>query len=240
MVTAEANIKQEIAAAIGQIANQHIPLTIASMYKGIILTQPTQVLDVLPDRVVIQAPEHRLCFTLKEKIHLYSHALPETITAKLLELDPVLGKVVLSDLNFLGQGWTKRIHDRIQPREPLYIDLAWGKNLLRAGLENLSTTGMSLMAYVNNVKDIYIDQDTPVKLTFQLPGDDSQMTLKGKIIRSRRVQQLIMIGISFFPDAKQSKRLQHYIETRKAEILDELESAHRQTYEQRQVQEMYF
>lgn len=244
MVTAERYIKGEIAAAIGQIADRHLPLTIASMYKGIVLTQPTQVLDILPDRVVVQAPEHRLCYTLKEKVHLYSHALPETISAKLLELDAVLGKVALSDLDFLGQSWVKRLSERVEPGEPLYVDMTWGKNQLRAGLENLSMTGMSLMAYMNNVKDFYIEhidhRDTPVKLSVPLPGEDAQLTLKGRIVRCRRVKQLVMIGICFIPDAKQAKRLHRYIEDRKAEILDELESAHRQTYEQRQALELYF
>jgi hypothetical protein len=38
-------------------------LTIASAYKGLILTHPIHVLDILPYRVIFQAPGPLLCFT---------------------------------------------------------------------------------------------------------------------------------------------------------------------------------
>jgi hypothetical protein len=230
----------KIATVIERIAACNLAITITSTYKGLILTQPIRVLDILPDRVIFQTPEHRLCFTLKEKVHLYSHVLMEVITAQMLELNMVVGKFTLSDLIFSGKSWKERLCERIQPRDPICLDMAVNNTLVRTHLENLSATGMSVIIYRTEDKGAYINCDALIGLAFQLPRDTMKMEMLGKQISSRQVGNLVIVGIHLFPSSSQEMRLNQYIMARKAEILDELEWAYQKIFEPRQVQDLYF
>ncbi len=232
--------QERTTAEIERLAACNHTITIAGTYKSLILTQPIRVLDILSDRVIFQAPENRLCFTLRGKVHLYSHDLPEAVTARLLELNMIVGKLALSDLAFSGQSWKERLCERIQPREPICVDMACNNNLARTHLENLSATGMRVMIYRTKDTGVCTDCDAPVRLSFQLPRDALKMDLRGKIIYSRQVRNLVIAGIHFFPSRSQEKRLNQYILARKAEILDELEWALQKMLGPRQIQDLYF
>ncbi len=232
--------QERIATVIERLAACNHTITIASTYKSLILTHPIRILDILPDRVIFQAPEYRLCFTLKGKIHLYSYEIPEAVTARLLKLDMIEGKIALSNLTFSGQSWKERLSERIQPRDPICVDMSWNNTLARTHLENLSATGMRMMISRTIDKGVCTDCDASVRLAFQLPRDALKMDLRGKIIYSRQVRNLVIVGIRFFPSASQEKRLNRYILARKAEILDELELAFQKMFEPRQIQDLYF
>lgn len=229
-----------IADKIERHLNRNHTFSIASTYKGLILTNPIRVLDILPDCVVFQAPELRLCFTLREKVHLYSHALSEAITARLLELNLILGKISLSDLTFSGHSWKDRLCERIQPQNLICVDFSCQKTTSRAQLKDLSTTGMCLLISRAKDKSICTDRDAPVRLALQLPKDDFKMDLRGKIINSRQLGSLVIVGVSYVPNKSQEKRLHQYIQARRVEILKELESEFHKILEPPQIQDMYF
>ncbi len=229
-----------IADKIERFFTRNHTFSIASTYKGLILTNPIRVLDVLPHCVVFQAPDLRLCFTLREKVHLYSHALSEAITAQVLELNLILGKISLSDLAFSGRSWKDRHYERIQPQNMICVDFSSQKITSRAQLKDLSTTGMSLLVSRARDKRLCTDRDAPVRLALQLPKDDFKMDLKGKIINSRQSGNLVIIGVSFVPNKSQEKRLHQYIQARKTEILNELESEFHKLLEPPQIQDMFF
>jgi hypothetical protein len=232
--------QEKIDTVIERIAARNHAIKIISTYKGLILTHPIQILEILPDRVIFQAPEHHLCFTLRGKVHLYSHTLPETVTARLLELNMIVGKLALSDLTFSGQSWKERLCERTQPRDPICVDMAWNNSLARVHLENLSATGMRVMISRTKDQGVCTHWNAPVRLTFQLPRDALKMDLKGTIIFSRQVGNLVIAGIRFLPSKSQEERLNQYILARKAEILDELEWAFQKMFEHRQIQDLYF
>jgi hypothetical protein len=68
-----------------------------------------------------------------------------------------------------------------------------------------------------------IDHDAAIRLTFQLPGEDTRMYLKGKVIQARQVGRLVIIGVQLMANRAQEKRIHRYVVARKAEILAELE-----------------
>jgi hypothetical protein len=220
-------------------ARNHI-ITIASAYKGLILTHPIQVLDILPDRVVFRAPDPLLCFTLREKVHLYSHTLSEAITARLLEINMILGKISLCDFTFSGHSWKDRLCERIQPQNLITVDFSNQKTKASAQLKDLSTTGIRFLISRTKNKGVCTNRDATIRLTLRLPRDDYGMDLKGKIIYSQQLGNLVIVGVHFHPSVSQEKRLHQYISTRKAEILNELKSEFQRLIAPRQVQDLYF
>jgi len=233
-------LQERIMDQIGRLTAQNKPMTITGTYKGILLTHPIRVLNILPDRVIFQAPGSLLCLTLREKVHLYSNALPETVTARLLELNMIVGEIALSDFTFSGLSWKERLCDRIQPRDPIGVDFYSQKTTVRGHMENISTIGMRLLISRKKDKGVCTDYGAPVRLAFRLPGDSLQINLKGKITYSRQVRDSMIIGIHFLPNPSQEKRLTQYILASKAEILDELELEFQKMLAPRQIQDLYF
>lgn len=227
------------AAAESLIAN-HQPMIITSSYKGIILTQPVQVCNILPGRVIFQAPEPVLSFTLKEKIILYSPAFWETLTARLLSINTVLGKMELSDLTFTTRIWNDRQDDRVQPRDPIYVYGELNNEPIRANLDDLSMGGMNLMVNAHKGKLLALKHDSSVRLTMQLSGDDTRLDVKGKVIHSRKVGMLVFVGVQLTVSSAQEKRIYRYVMARKAEILAELERNFQEVHEHRWMASTYF
>jgi hypothetical protein len=208
------------------------PITIISNYKGIILTQPVQVLSMGPERVILQAPDLTVCFTIKDRIQLYSREFQEIISARLLEVNPTTGRLELADLAITGWHWYDRQADRVQPRDPIYVDGKDKNALIRACLDNLSAQGMSLMIYKYKERPVPFGRDSIVSLTFQLPGEEIRLHLKAKVLHERQTGRLGILGMQLMSSSTQEKHINRYVLARKAEILGELEQTSREFYTQ--------
>jgi len=239
MFTGLENPQSRKTAEIAQLTVNHNPLVITSNYKGIILTQPVQVINIMPDRVIFQAPAPPLCFTLKEIVHLFSPTFREIVSARLLNLNTVMGKLELADLLFTGWPWNERQSDRVQPQDPMIVFVEHKKTLVTTNLDNLSMGGMSLLTSNDKEKSLHCDRDTVVRLTFQLPDSDGSLDLKGKIIHTHQVGKLAVIGVKFNIRGAQEKRIHRYVVARKAEILAELERTFLEISEQRGSPDLY-
>jgi PilZ domain len=222
MFTGLENPQARKTAEIGYHAVNLKPMVITSNYKGVILTQPVQVLNIMPDRVIFQAPVPPLCFTLKEKVYLYSRTFREIVSARLLNKNTVLGRLELADLTFTGWPWNERQSDRVEPRDPIIVEMGLKKAQFQVTLDNLSMKGMSLLACTYKEKALLIGYAVPVHLTFQLPDEGARLCLKGKVIRARQVGRMVIIGVQLMANSVQEKHIHHYVAARKAEILAEL------------------
>ncbi len=216
---------------IYQLVRRNGPLVIASHYKGIVLTQPVQVFSIRPDRIIFQAPESIACLPLGVRIHLYSPEFPAVISARVMNFNVPMEKLELTELALTRRCWRERQHDRVQPRDPVFVHVSQKKSVFRANLDNLSAHGMSLMTCRYGDQALQIDPDAPVRLTFQLPHDHTQLDIKGKIIHSRRTGRLSIIGLRLMVNSAQERWVIRYVKARKAEILAELETPFRDVYE---------
>ena len=154
------------------------PILITSNYKGIVLTQPVDVLNAGPERVTIQAPDLNVCFSVKEQVQLYSQSLQEIILARLLAVNTIVGELELTDLSFPGYYWKDRQSDRVQPHDPIYVHGQYQQATMRACLNDISVEGISLMVYQCKTKPVVFDRNALVRLAMQLPDDDARGTLR--------------------------------------------------------------
>lgn len=232
-------MKDNKTADIAQLVGSQNRIILSSNYKGIGLTQPVDVLKVSPRRLITQAPDLTVCFTLKDKVLFYNHDHRELVSAKLLAINTIMGKLELADLAFTGWHWNERQTDRVQPQEPVYVYIEHKKTPIWANLDNLSPGGISLMIYKYQDKLVRLDQGSVVRLAFQLPGEDSRLDIKGKVIHERQIGRLGMIGMQLLCSTAQERRLRRYVRLRKAEILDELEKASREFLAQQRMPNLY-
>jgi hypothetical protein len=228
MFTGTENLQARKAAEIAQLIHSQNPLIIASTYKGIILTQPIQVLSVAPGRVVIQAPDLEICFTLKERIQLFSRNLRLIISAKLLAINCILGELELADLSLTGCYWCERRSDRVRPRDPILVEGEHDQTRYRANLDTLSEGGISLMIYERKGKFVPLDPQSTMRMGLHLPGDARRLYLKGKIVREQQIGKMERIGMQLMCSSAQEKHINRYVVARKAEIMTELEQVSRE------------
>ena len=232
-------LRERKVAEIDQIVDRNNPMVIASNYKGIILTQPVMLLSIVPGRVIFHTPEPIVSLTLKERVHLYSLAYREIVSARVLKCNAIIGNLELTDLTLTGRCWNERQTDRVQPRDPVYVYVEHNKALVRATMDNLSVGGMSLMACSYREKALHTDFNKPVRLTFQLPGDNVQLDIKGKVVHTRQAGRLVINGVKLMASSPQEKRIDRYVKARKSEILAELERIFRETREQYWMPDLY-
>jgi hypothetical protein len=209
--------------ALRSLAYQSTPVVLTSTYKGLVLSQELKIIEVKPDRVVVQAPDHRIAVSLDGRTFLFSPALPGVISATVDDLVLERGSIILSDLAFTGGDWRKRYGERIHPQLPVRVDVRCRKDSFRGELENISTTGLKLVVYKLQEKGITIEEESALRLSFYLPGDSSKFDLKGSIVYYHQVGFLLKLGVKITPQPAQSARLRLYIASRIAEIMTELD-----------------
>jgi hypothetical protein len=231
-------LREQKAGKIDQLFGHDSPIIIVTDYKGLVLTQPVRIQGATPDRVILESLEPRESLTFKERVLLYSHASREIVSARVLGFNSARGKMDLTDLSLTGQRWIDRRYDRVQPRDPIYVVVKHHKVVFRACLGNLSVAGMSLMTSHYSEKAL-LEQNLPVRLTLQLPGEDESLEIKGKVVHIRRTGRQVIFGVHFMANSTQEKYLERYVMARKEEILAELDREFQEVCEQKYMPYIY-
>lgn len=239
MFTETDYLKDRKTSEIAQLIGSQNRIILSSNYKGVGLTQPVDVLNVTPHGLVTQAPDLTVCYTLKERVLFYNRTFRELASARLMAINTIVGKLELSDPVFTGWHWNERLSDRVQPQDPIYIYAEYKKMPIWANLDNLSTGGISLMTYKYPDRPVQIEKGSVLSLAFHLPGDDLRLDIKGKVIHEHPLGRLAIIGLQLLSSGAQEKRLYHYVMSRKAEILDELEKASREFLARQSMPNLY-
>jgi hypothetical protein len=172
-------------------------------------------------------------------VYLYSPALPGIIIGRLLDLNLTKRKIVLSGLSLCDHGWSERLFDRIKPDPPIYVNVSSNfRSLGHMCVSNLSAAGMRVICIKN--KDRCVESDMPVRLTFQLPRDDSLINLPGKVAHVRQAGNLTRLGFHLNPTMSQQRRLSQYVLEQKAKIMKELKTVFISMQQPRHTQDLYF
>jgi hypothetical protein len=209
-----------------------------STYKGMALSQDILLINIIPGRVILQAPQDRMLMALSSSIYLCSQALSETLQAQVLEVKE--GRMVLSGLTTTGRPWKERSSERVQPRSPIYVDIHINKVITRACIEDLSTTGMRLSAYKLFERGMTFHCDAVGRLRFHLPDDPLEMMVKAQVVYFKPMGKMVKAGVRIFPSISQAERLKRYIIARKKEILEELDRKCAEIHEPQKVCNLFF
>jgi len=220
---------------------QNVSVELTKSFRGIVVRQDVNILEVNPEEATFRAPHIEKCPALEGDVYLHSRLFPKPVMAQLKSLNLSKGMLVLSDFTYVDAEWKKRQHERVQPKQPTYVNLHWKGDVVRTCLENISVDGMGLLAYKLIEKGMEIQPGSNVQLDFRLPPDHQYTALKGTIVYLNPIGRfLARIGIRLFPKAKETRLLEKYIAQRKQEILVELDRAYWEMSKPRGVENLYF
>jgi hypothetical protein len=206
-----------------RLAGKNAPLQLSLPYKGMALTQDLHILDIQDGRITLQAPNQRVNFLIGDFIFLHTQEIAQTLAARVSEINLRAGIMKLSEMVYLGTPWKERSDTRVEPKEPIMVDVRSGPISYRACVENLSLNGAGLLAYKVIEKGVPLEPQQRVLIDFELPPDHARLVIRGVIANLHLLgDTLVRIGVYILPSILKKDVLQRYIYSRKDEILEEL------------------
>ncbi len=130
----------------------------------------------------------------------------------------------LSELVYLGTPWKERSELRVEPKDPIMVDVRTASMTYRTCMENLSLNGAGLLAYKTIERGLPLEPQQRVLLDFELPPEHRRIVVRGVIANRHSLgETLARIGVHILPSVMKKRWLQRYILWRKNEILEEQE-----------------
>jgi len=223
------------------LAGQHEKLSLTRSFHGLNLKQGAAVTKVEDGKIFLKISNYPLLAGQDGPIYIQHRRIAHLVRGS-FHLDNLsTGMGVLSEVNWIGRRWKKRVHDRVQPERSVYVDIEYHGKGLRGCLDDISTTGMAV--YLNRSFAPLLDLDgcRNVLLNFGLSPDCKFKTLIGAIVYLEPVgSNLVRLGIKFIPYYEELSCLKAYISARKTEILAELGQSYRDSESRSQVTNLYF
>jgi hypothetical protein len=130
----------------------------------------------------------------------------------------------LSEVVYLDTPWKERCDMRVEPKDPIMVNVRSGPVSYRACIENLSVSGAGLLAYKVIERGVPLEPQQHVLLDFELPPDQKRLVIRGVIANLHLLgDTLVRIGVHILPSVVKKMLLQRYILWRKNELIEELD-----------------
>jgi hypothetical protein len=231
----------DVLSIIKLLGQQNTALELTKSYKEIVLKQAVNILEVNPDTATFRATNIEMCAALEDGVYLHNQLFPKPVMAQIKGLSFNEGMFVLSDFAYRDAEWKERKHERVRPKDPTYLTLRWKRKECRASIENLSVTGMGILAYKLVEKEMKFHPGSSIVLDFQLPPNYEYTGLKGTIVYLNPIGAYsAKLGVQLHPKASEAHSLEKYIAQRKQEIFEELEQLFLISSWPRGVEHLYF
>jgi hypothetical protein len=223
------------------LARQNAPLRMSRTFRGMLFTQDLSIVSLGSDRGLFKGARSRLATGLGDRIYLHGPGLREALSARVLEMDVQLGRFLLGEFVQTGRPWAERSQERVQPRRPIRVMLRCEEHSMPASLENISLIGVGLLAYKSAERGLDLRVGSQVTVDFELPVLRGRVSLPGRLVNVVYPgARLACLGVHTLLDMNQARVVERYVTHRKAEIVDELDSALNAAFEPRGVKELYF
>jgi hypothetical protein len=241
MTTAAYRSSDNAVSILGALARKKAPLAMSHPFRGMILTQDLSLVSLQADQALVQAGRNWLAANPGELIYLHSPECREVFAARVLGINIQLGEMALGEFENTGRPWIERAHERVQPRLPIRVIIQMGDRTVTASMQNLSLSGIGLLAYKLNDRGIEVQTGQAIKLDFELPQVSARLSLPGRVLNVKHHgDRVSCLGVNTFPNVDQARVLERYVTRRKVEILDELDQSFNDAFEPQNVKELYF
>jgi hypothetical protein len=200
-------------------------LDILNFHKSFPVTSKARVESIDRDVAVlkVQPPGSVILETQAETIVL-SRGLPEAVKASVAGFDLLSGTLRLSDFAYVGSHFGERMIARVQPEDPIHVEIEENNQRSAGQLVDVSLSGVGVF-----VKGRVPQRGQLVQLTLPLP--EGRVTLPGKILNiSEAPEGFSRLSIGFTRNAQEIAVVMRYIKDRRSEILAEIEMMYERSY----------
>ncbi|GAB4579085.1 MAG: hypothetical protein Fur0022_18230 [Anaerolineales bacterium] len=209
-----------IQASWQRLATGKEEIDLLSMYKGMPVIYKAQVDFVFENAVHIRPQSFKaVCLTLYKDVIALSEFFEEPIKADIQHVDLNAGRVILGNFNYVSGHLGDRMSLRVEPREPIEIQLDSGGKVFSGMIVDLSISGVGVFVTGEGANKLRARSI----VRFSLPLPEETFQLLGVIRHAKRTTQGSRLGIAFEPGTN-LRAVFTYIHHRRVELLEELEN----------------
>ena len=220
-------IDEQILSLFWPLFLAHKPVQLLNVFHGVPISYEATISMISQTYLGLSVHRYQaVCIALEKYTYLQSEKLPHSIRAHSVAVDIREQEVLLDQLIHPSDNLGNRTNLRVQPKEPIIIEIHKNGYRYIARLADLSLQGMDKFTLgIQGEHEFNLRQNQEVELSLKLPGADSQFCICGVAGRHSFDQQkkLHRLKIQLSPDSSSEPVLADYISQRQAEIMQELE-----------------
>lgn len=213
---------------LGAAMKAHKPVTLMNIFRGVPIEHLATFQSINQGIVTLQVHEYQaVSIALEKRAYLKCDTLPVIVRAYPILVRLNEKHVALTRFTSAERAFITRSYLRVQPQEPVKVDIHTGEETLSGTIADICTKGLGIFAFGAYVSErLNLERNHPVELEFSLPGSNVAITLTGRITSITREHGTLLnrLGIQTTPVAVSEQELIDYIQRRQKEILLELES----------------
>jgi hypothetical protein len=206
------------------------PLQLLNVFRGIPITYEAQISVFSQGYVVLNTHAYSAaCIALEKRTYLQSEFIPQPVRGYPLSVNVCKAEVVLSRFSTAESTIGKRLSPRVQPKEPLQIDIHTSEATFMVALADISPAGVGVFTFATETEaNIPLRRNDEVRFETFLPEIGQSLAVTGKVthVTRERDTRLVRLGIQTPLDSVAHALVQEYIDHRTTEIMSELESVY--------------
>jgi hypothetical protein len=220
--------QDNITRIFGMLLEQGKPARLINTYRGIPINNDARLITISQGYVAFSVHEYQaVCMTLEGKTFIQSDLLPEVYQARAVAVDVLTKQAILTEFAGVGTTVGKRMAVRVQPKEPVDVEIYDGKHRLPGKLADVSTTGVGVFTFATYIYgELTFEKSENVYIDVRMPVSDVILRFEGKItsVAHQKGTFLHRLGVKLLPNPETDLALLQYITQRQNEILRELKA----------------
>jgi hypothetical protein len=220
--------QDEITRILNGLLEQQKPVRLINTYRGIPITNDARVITISQGYAAFTVHEYQaVCMTLEGKTFVQSDLLPEVYQARAVAVDVLTKQAILTEFTGAGTTVGKRMAARVQPKEPVDVEIYDGKRRIPGKLADISTLGVGIFTFATYIYgELSFEKSESVYIDVRMPLSETILRFEGKIssVMHQKGTFLHRLGVKLVPNPSTDGALLQYIAQRQNEILRELKA----------------
>jgi hypothetical protein len=200
-----------------------------NIYQGVPLVYKASLERIEGHQAVfkVQSPDS-VCLAEEQQTCILDDRMMTGVSARVVSYDILAGTVVLSDFRYIDQGIGERMTVRVQPKEPVEVEIHCDEEKIPGELVDISMNGAGVRTEVSDKYSILLDdKDAQIKLRLL----EKALELPGVIQNPTQGVDHLRFAVLFAAEASDTSTVSRYIAQRRAEIRQEIKMRYQQAYE---------
>ncbi len=210
------------------LREQRKPVRLINTYRGIPINNDARIITISQGYVAFGVHEYQaVCMTLEGKTFVQGDLLSEVYQARAVAVDVLTRQAILTEFAGVGNTVGKRMAVRVQPKEPVDVEIYDGKRRIPGKLADISSTGVGVFTFATYIYgELSFEKSENVFIDVRMPVSDAILRFEGKIssVVHQKGTFLHRLGVKLLPNPATDQPLLLYITQRQEEILRELKA----------------
>ena len=198
-------------------------------YQGVPLVYKASLERIEGHQAVFKVqPPDSVCLAEEQQTCILDDRMMTGVSARVISYDVLAGTVVLSDFRYIDQGIGERMIVRVEPKEPVEVEIHCDEEIIPGELVDISMKGAGVRTEASDKYSILLDAKE-IQIKLRLLG--KELELPGVIQNPTQPADHLRFAVLFAAEAPDISTVSRYIAQRRAEIRQEIKQRYQQAYD---------